>query len=75
MSPSSPDSFVSNVFIDWNSLLIFDKYLDKYCELCMSSQVVEDDDETFFVQTQKTIDFTGELFKGQIYSPCHRRIR
>lgn len=28
----------------------------------MSSQVVEDDDETFFVQTQKTIDFTEENY-------------
>ena len=51
------DSFVSNIFIDgkefykedtiinWNSPPIFDEYLDENCELCMSSQVVDDDDE------------------------------
>ena len=74
VSPSFMDYFVSNIFIngkefykediivDWNSPAIFDKYLDEDCELCMSSQVMEDDDETFFVQILKTIDFTEENY-------------
>ena len=67
------DSFVSNIFIDgkecskensivdWNFPPIFDNYLVKNCELC-NSKVVEDDDETFFVQIQKIIDFTEENY-------------
>ena len=73
VSPSSMHSFVSNIFIDgkecskensivdWNFPPIFDNYLVKNCELC-NSKVVEDDDETFFVQIQKIIDFTEENY-------------
>ena len=65
MSSSYIDYFVSNIFIDgkefykediiinWNSPPIFDKYLDENCELCMSSQVVDDDDDE--ILQKKTI--------------------
>lgn len=56
------DCFVWNIFedgeecskeditIDRNSSPFYDKYLDEDCELYMSRQVVENDDETFFSQ-------------------------
>lgn len=56
------DCFVRNIFedgeecskeeitIDRNSSPFYDKYLDEDCELYMSRQVVENDDETFFSQ-------------------------
>ena len=36
--------------IDRNSSPFYDKYLDEDCELYMSRQVMENDDETFFIQ-------------------------
>ena len=80
------DSFVSNIFVDgkecskedtivdWNSPPILDKYHSEDCELGRSSQVVGDFYETFFVQIQITVDFTGDLFRGKINSSSHRRI-
>ena len=43
---------------DWNSPPIYGKYPDEDCGLC--KQVLED--ESFFVQIQKAVDFTKERF-------------
>jgi len=44
----------------WNSPPICNKYLDEDRELW--KQVLEDEDEPFFGQIQKVVDFTKERF-------------
>ncbi len=66
--------------IDWNSTPIYDEYPDEDCELDMGRKIVEDDDqsifiqgddithihdEAFFVQIQKVNHFTKELFRDR----------
>ena len=77
------DYFVSNIFengeecskedniTDWNSLPIYDEYLDEDCELFMGRQIVEDDDQSLFSQGEAITHTNDANFIVQIQKVTH----
>jgi len=53
--------FKEVIIVDWNSPSIYDMYPNEDYELG-KQQVEEYDDETFFVQIQKVVDFTKDNY-------------